>query len=66
MALAARDYLVRRLAGAEITLTHVAYDKYGRRVRATVADSQGDVADALLSEELARAYPGQQREPWCA
>ena len=66
MALAARDYLVRRLTGVDITLTHVAYDKYGGRVRATVADSRGDVAAALLSEGLARTYHGERRQPWCA
>src|SRR5258707_523333 len=66
MALAARDYLMRRLTGVDITLTHVAYDKYGGRVRAKVADSRGDVAAALLSEGLARTYHGQRREPWCA
>jgi len=66
MALAARDYLVKRLLGAEVRLSHVVYDKYGGRVRASVADSHGDIAEALLAEGLVRAYAGERREPWCA
>lgn len=58
MALAARDYLARRLAGEEVTLTRVVYDKYGGRVRANVADTRGDVAAALLSAGLVRVYHG--------
>ena len=65
MALAARDYLARRLLGADITLTQVLYDKYGGRVRAKVADAMGDVAAALLTTGLARPYAGEKREPWC-
>jgi endonuclease YncB( thermonuclease family) len=66
MALVARDYLARRLSGVEVKLSRVAYDKYGGRVRAQVADAQGDVGAALLSEGLARPYHGGRREPWCA
>jgi micrococcal nuclease len=65
MALAARDFLTRRLTGAEVTLTRVVYDKYGGRVRANVADRQGDVARALLSEGYARPYRGERRQSWC-
>src|SRR5882672_1480203 len=65
MALAARDYLARRILGAEVTLSRVVYDKYGGRVRAAVADSQGDIAKALLAEGLARPYGGERRQPWC-
>jgi micrococcal nuclease len=66
MALAARDYLVRRLMGAEIMLTRVVYDKYGGRVRADVADATGDVGRGLLAAGLARPYRGERRQPWCA
>jgi endonuclease YncB( thermonuclease family) len=65
MALAARDFLSRRLMGAEVTLTRVVYDKYGGRVRAKVADAKGDVAAALIAAGLARSYHGERREPWC-
>lgn len=65
MALAARDFLVRRLTGAEVTLTRVAYDKYGGRVRATVSDKNGDIGRALLSEGYARPYGGERRQSWC-
>src|SRR4030088_3316352 len=34
LALAARDFLARRLQGVPVKLTHVVYDKYGGRVRA--------------------------------
>jgi micrococcal nuclease len=62
---AARDFLKLRLEGREILLTNVAYDKFGGRVRADVADAQGDIAQALLSAGLVRAYGGERREPWC-
>jgi micrococcal nuclease len=65
MAEAARDFLVRRLDGAEVRLSHVVYDKYGGRVRADVTDSAGDVAAALLAAHLARPYHGERRQPWC-
>ena len=66
LALAARDFLARRLEGATVKLTRVVYDKYGGRVRADVADATGDVAQALLAAGLARPYHGERREPWCA
>lgn len=65
VALAARDFLARRLTGAEIILTRVVYDKYGGRVRAAVADRQGDIARALLAEGYARPYRGERRQGWC-
>lgn len=61
----ARDYLVRRLNHGPITLTHVGYDKYGGRVRATVADSKGNVGADLIAAGLARPYHGERRGPWC-
>jgi endonuclease YncB( thermonuclease family) len=66
LALAARDYLVRRLDGAPVKLTRVVYDKYGGRVRASVADAKGDIGAALLASGLVRSYRGERREPWCA
>jgi len=65
-ALAARDYLVRRLGNGEVRLTSVVYDKYGGRVRAAVSDDAGDVGAALLAKGLARPYHGERRQPWCA
>jgi endonuclease YncB( thermonuclease family) len=65
-AVAARDFLVHRLAGgAAVKLSRVTYDKYGGRVRARVSDAQSDIADALLAADLARPYYGGRREPWC-
>ena len=66
MALAARDFLARRLEGAAVKLTRVVYDKYGGRVRADVEDGNGDIGRALLAAGLARPYHGERREPWCA
>jgi micrococcal nuclease len=65
LALAARDFLARRLDGASVKLTQVVYDKYGGRVRADVADAKGDIAGALLMSGHARAYHGERRAPWC-
>ena len=64
-ALAARDFLVRRLGNGTVKLTRVVYDKYGGRVRAHLADARGDIAEALLAANLARPYFGGRREPWC-
>jgi endonuclease YncB( thermonuclease family) len=65
LALAARDFLLRRLQSAPVKLTHVVYDKYGGRVRADVADATGDIGHALLEAGLARPYHGERRESWC-
>jgi micrococcal nuclease len=62
---AARDYLERRIGGADVRLTRVVYDKYGGRVRAAVSDAHGDIAEALLAHRLARPYHGGKRQPWC-
>ena len=50
----------------EVKLSHVVYDKYGRRGRASVTDGQGDIAQALLTEGIARPHGGERRQPWCA
>ena len=65
LAVAARDFLARRLDGAPVKLTQVVYDKYGGRVRADVADAKGDIAGALLMAGLVRPYHGERRAPWC-
>jgi len=61
----ARDYLARRVDHRPIKLTHIVYDKYGGRVRATVLDAKGDVGPALIAAGLARPYHGERRAPWC-
>jgi len=62
---AARVFLERRIGGGEVQLSQVVYDKYGGRVRAAVADRDGDIAAALLARGLARPYRGGKRMPWC-
>lgn len=64
-ALAARDYLIRRLGGASVRLFAVVHDKYGGRVRAAVSDRSGDIGSALIAKGLARPYHGERRQPWC-
>src|SRR4030081_377717 len=64
LALAARDFLARRLQGVPVKLTHVVYDKYGGRVRADVADAAGDIGHALLEGGVGRPYPAARRETW--
>lgn len=65
-ALAARDYLARRIGGREVELTAVRYDKYGGRVRAVVRDGGGDVGAAMIADGYARPYRGGRRRAWCA
>lgn len=62
---AARDYLARRIAGGEVELSDVRYDKYGGRVRAVVRDPKGDVGLAMIAAGLARPYRGERRGSWC-
>ncbi len=66
MAQQAREQLVR-LAGSSIRLTNVAYDKYGGRVDANVANAAGlDLAAAMLKGGLAHSYDGSgPRVDWC-
>ena len=64
-AVAARDYLVKRIEGGDVRLTSVRYDKYGGRVDAQVADARGTIGDAMIKAGLARAYYGERREGWC-
>jgi endonuclease YncB( thermonuclease family) len=62
---AARNYLAQRIAGRSVRLSDIRNDKYGGRVDARVADSNGDVADAMIAKHLARAYAGGRRGGWC-
>jgi endonuclease YncB( thermonuclease family) len=62
---AARDFLERRIGNADVQPTHMACDKYGVRVDASVADAHGDITAALLRSCFARPYHGGKRQPWC-
>ena len=66
LAIEARDYLERRIAGGEVRLSEIAYDKYGGRVLASVGDSAGDIGAAMIAAGLARPYDGGTRTSWCA
>ena len=65
LAASAREFLARRLINKEVMRHRVVYDKFGGRVRANVSDSQGDIAQALLTAGLARPYHGEHRPAWC-
>jgi endonuclease YncB( thermonuclease family) len=65
LARAARTFLAHRIEGAQVTLSRVAYDKYGGRVRASVSDRAGDLASAMIAQGLVRPYRGGKRKPWC-
>ncbi len=56
-----------RLAGDSVELTNVAWDKYGGRVDARVADAAGaDIAAAMIATGLAHPYDGKgERADWC-
>ena len=59
------DLMMPGMTGVEVMLSAIAYDKYGGRVRASVADKRGDIARALLAEGFARPYRGERRGTWC-
>jgi len=66
MAEQARGQLAQ-LAGGTITLSNIAYDKYGGRVDANVANAAGvDLGAAMLKAGLAHPYDGSgPRADWC-
>lgn len=61
----ARGWLERRIGNSEVRLIGVKNDKYGGRIRASVEDSNGDIAKAMLRQGLVRAYHGGRRAGWC-
>src|SRR5258706_2468188 len=48
LALAARDFLARRVQGVPVKLTHVVYDKYGGRAGAHRADGAGRISPGVV------------------
>jgi endonuclease YncB( thermonuclease family) len=62
----ARMTLAAILAEGEMTVSHVALDKYGGRVLAQVATPHtADVSQAMLTRGAVRAYAGGRRQGWC-
>jgi len=54
------------LVGTQVILSQIFLGKYAGRVVAHVANSDGiDVAQALITEGLARSYDGGSRPTWC-
>ena len=55
------------LEGAEVSLTNVANDKFGGRVRADIHHAEmGALAASLMDAGLARPYHGGRRSGWCS
>ncbi|MDQ0314828.1 thermonuclease family protein [Amorphus orientalis] len=62
---AARLRLIELLGSGEVSLRRDGCDRYERTL-ARVFVNQTDVAAALISEGLGRAYDGGRRAGWCA
>lgn len=61
----ARDHLTP-IIGSEVALTGIYEGKFAGRVVARVGHREmGDLAASLLAANLARAYDGGKRLPWC-
>ena len=66
LAVRARDFVVARLNGGQVRLSHIQYGKYAGRVVARVHAPDGaDLSAALLQAGLAHPYKGRKRRPWC-
>lgn len=65
-AVAAREALARILNEGSVGIARVSNDKYGGRVDAEVSTAQTeDVAAALLTAGMVRAYSSGRRRSWC-
>ena len=65
-AAAARDFLTELLGTEALSLTRIAFDKYGGRVDAAIHLPSGkDVAAAMLAAHHARPWPHPKGEPAC-
>lgn len=54
------------LAGGDVMLVNVKYDKYGGRAVAGVIDKQGrSLAEHLIAAGLAAPYAGGTKRSWC-
>jgi endonuclease YncB( thermonuclease family) len=63
---AARELVAGFVTAGEVILSDIHYDKYGGRVLARVAATDGtDIAGALVARGLARPYDGKRRMAWC-
>lgn len=62
----ARVFVEDKLTEDHIVLRDITYDKYGRRVVASVMTASGeDLSQALLAAGLAHPYQGGHKMPWC-
>lgn len=63
----AKARIEEKVAGGEVVLRDIRFEKYAGRVMSRVETSNGeDLAAALKREGLVRAYGGAKREGWCA
>jgi endonuclease YncB( thermonuclease family) len=62
----AREFTRRFLAGGQLRLEDLAWDKYGGRIDARVLVNGKDLAPALIAAGLGNAYSGEgKRKGWC-
>lgn len=65
-ALRAKAAIEEKLAGGDVTLRDITFEKYAGRVMSRVETSGGeDLARALKDDGFVRAYGGAKRLPWC-
>ena len=66
-ALRAKARIEQKLAGGEVTLRDIRFEKYAGRVMSRVETGTGeDLGAALKREGYVRAYRGAKRAGWCA
>lgn len=63
----AKAAIEEKLAGGDVTLRDITFEKYAGRVMSRVETADGeDLARVLQADGFVRAYGGAKRLPWCA
>ncbi len=63
----AKAYLESLIGDRDVQLTDIRNDKYGGRVDARILLADGrDVSELMLKQNLAMAYGGGRKTPWCS
>ncbi len=63
----AKAAIEEKLAGGEVTLRDIKFEKYAGRVMSRVQTAGGeDLARSLKDDGFVRSYGGAKRLPWCA
>ncbi len=65
-ALRAKARIEEKLAGGDVTLRDIKFEKYAGRVMSRIEIAGGeDLARSLKADGFVRAYGGAKRLPWC-